>query len=238
MQKDYIQAIEVLSQLPTYTVGRASDNTVHLTDSKISSHHACLTPCGSSYLLEDRDSKHGTFVNGLRIVRKIVGTEDYIQFADRDFNLANLPAFLLKQANTQAEVFKKDPLDFCVEFARLQSVYEQYPQLRKDCRNRDKMIRTGSVILSSVVGVGAVLSSGGAALSVLPVLSGAGLGMLIPTLCSTLLSTEEKLEVIDKEYREQYRCPNPACRDSFQGREWKQLAQQKTCRRCKAIWVS
>jgi hypothetical protein len=62
--------------------------------------------------------------------------------------------------------------------------------------------------------------------------------MLIPTLCSTLLSTEEKLEIIDKEYRERYRCPNPACRDPFGMREWELLVQQKTCRRCQAIWVN
>lgn len=100
------------------------------------------------------------------------------------------------------------------------------------------MIRTGSVILSSVVGISSVLSTGGAALPLLHIMSGAGLSMLVPTLCSTLLSTEEKLEVIDKEYREKYRCPNPACRDPFGPREWELLAQQKSCRRCQAVWVS
>jgi len=61
----------------------------------------------------------------------------------------------------------------------------------------------------------------------LPVLSSAGLSILIPTLCSSLLSTEEKLELIDKEYRDRYRCPNPDCREPFYNREWEQLAQRK-----------
>lgn len=235
----YEAVLEQLSQLPKYGIGRAADNRIKLTDKTISSYHAWLTPCGpTSYLLEDRESKHGTYVNDLRIVRKIISTEDRVRFADNEFTTNELSILYLQKDEIPAPILKKDSLDFCSEFGLLQAVYDQYPTLRKDCRNRDKMIRTGSVILSSVVGIGAVLSSGGAVLPVLSVLSGAGLSMLIPTLCSTLLSTDEKLEVIDKEYRERYRCPNPDCRDSFQGREWPQLALQKTCRRCKAIWTA
>ncbi len=132
---------------------------------------------------------------------------------------------------------KQVPLDFSSDFAALESVYRQYPQLKRACRQREKMIRTGSVILSSVVGISAVVASGGTALSLLQVMSSAGLSVLVPTLCSTFLSTDEKLELIDKEYRDRYRCPNPACRNPFGTREWDMLAQQKTCRRCQAVWV-
>jgi hypothetical protein len=61
--------------------------------------------------------------------------------------------------------------------------------------------------------------------------------MLVPTLASHLLSTEEKLELIDKEYRQRYRCPNPNCRDSFGNREFELVAKQKKCTKCKAVWV-
>lgn len=250
--------IDQLGELPQLGIGRHADNVFVLNFPKVSGHHAQLTVCGpSSFLLEDLGSKNGTFVNGYRCVRKVIDLNDRVQFADQ---LLTVPELLQRKTRVEQpkadtvkaalssqetvdntpknELGKIDPLDFTQEFAQLQVVYEQYPQLRKACRNRDKLIRTGSVIISSIVGVSAVLSSGGGALPFLHLLSGAGLGILIPTLSSTLLSTDEKLEVIEKEYRERYRCPNPACRDPFLNREWPMLAQQKTCRRCKAIWVN
>jgi pSer/pThr/pTyr-binding forkhead associated (FHA) protein len=258
MPADPIAAVlDSLSHLPRYTIGRTAGNAIVLSNARVSSQHAALTRCSEQlYLLEDLGSKHGTFVNETRITRKLIGLDDQLHFADSPHTLPDLlqrttapervpawprvPLVVVEPVLAgSANVPEKDLLDFRAEFGQLQTVYEQYPVLRKACRSRDKMIRTGSVIVSSVVGVSAVLASGGtlAGLGLLQVLSGAGLSMLIPTLCSTLLSTDEKLEVIDKEFRDRYRCPNPACRDPFGMREWEQLAQQKTCRRCKALWV-
>lgn len=246
----FYQLIDNLSQLTAYTIGRSVDNQLVLPQSKISGYHARLIQCTStSFIVEDLSSKNGTFVNDVRITRKVVDRKDTIRLADILITVEELlaqlpvvpatstvqaaPATPQKLPQTEA-----NPLDFTSAFADLQQVYKQYPILRKDCRNREKMIRTGSVILSSIVGISSVLSTGGAALPLLHIMSGAGLSMLVPTLCSTLLSTEEKLEVIDKEYREKYRCPNPACRDPFGTREWELLVQQKSCRRCQAIWVN
>ena len=245
--------IDRLSHLPAYTIGRRADNAIVVPDSKVSGQHARLIQCtDASFVLEDLDSKNGTFVNGTRITRKVIDRQDAVQLADTSFTVAQL--LDLQQAKKPTAVAHsvlapvapgvspkpgKTPLDFTEQFAALKLVFEQYPQLRKNCRNREKMIRTGSVIISSIVGMSAVLASGGgAAIPLLQIMSGAGLSMLVPTLCSTLLSTDEKLEIIDKEYRERYRCPNPACRDPFGTREWELLAQQKTCRRCQAIWVN
>ena len=244
------QLIDRLSQLPTFTIGRGTDNAIIIPNGKVSSQHARLIQCtDSSFVVEDLNSKNGTFVNGVRITRKVIDRQDALQLADTDYTVTQLlhlqpvepakpaiPYPALQASTKSAPEPGKVPLDFTYQFADLKRVFEQYPQLRRNCRNREKMIRTGSVILSSIVGISAVISTGGGAL--LPIMSGAGLSMLIPTLCSTLLSTEEKLEIIDKEYRDRYRCPNPACRDPFGTREWELLAQQKTCRRCQAIWVN
>lgn len=245
--------IDRLSQLTSHTVGRSLNNSIVVTDSRVSGQHARLTECTpTTFLLEDLNSKNGTFVDGVRITRKFVDRASTIQFADTVFSIEQLLAQLNEAppvksplipspvASNQAEPISapKPVLDFTTEFAALEPVYVQYPQLKRACRQREKMIRTGSVILSSVVGISAVVASGGTALSLLQVMSSAGLSVLVPTLCSTFLSTEEKLELIDKEYRERYRCPNPTCRDPFGTREWELLSQQKTCRRCQAIWVN
>ncbi len=248
------QLIDQLSQLPAYTIGRQPGNVIIIPNSKISGQHARLIRCtDASFVLEDLNSKNGTFVNGVRITRKVIDRQDVVQLADTTYSVTQLldlraaeipqPASSGKPepapAVAAAKPVDKDPMDFSEPFLHLKGVFEQYPELRRNCRNREKMIRTGSVLLSSVVSIGAVLSGGAAAGNLLlPILSGAGLSMLVPTLCSTLLSTDEKLEIIDKEYRARYRCPNPACRDPFGNHEWELLAQQKTCRRCQAIWVN
>ena len=243
------QLLDRLSQFPTFTIGRRADNVIVLADAKVSGQHARLIQCtNTSFVLEDLDSKNGTFVNGVRITRKVIDYRDAVQVAGTTYTVAQLLTLQRAEIPTPAgpgpskpepdlPATGKAPLDFTDEFADLKRVFEQYPLLRRNCRNREKTIRLGSVLLSSVVGIGAALSTGGGALALLPVMSGAGLSMLLPTLCSTLLSTDEKLEIIDKEYRERYRCPNPACRDPFGAREWELLAHQKICRRCQAIWV-
>ncbi len=248
-----VQLIEQLGQLPTYSIGRAGDNTIVITNAKISGHHARLIQCTlTSFVLEDLDSKNGTFVNGARVTRKVIGQQDTLRLADTDYAVQELMGLRTGDPVKPASVVSSQPEpptptvqldkikpDYSREFTALKSVFEQYPELRRACRNRDKMIRTGSVLLSTVVGISTVLVTGGGAAPVLALqmLSGAGLSVLVPTLCSTFLSTEEKLEVLDKEYRERYRCPNPDCRDPFGTREWDQLAQQKACRRCEAIWI-
>ena len=254
------QLIEDLSQLTVYSIGRASDNGIVIPNGKISSKHARLIQCTpDSFLLEDLGSRNGSFVDTARITRKIVDRSTSVRLADVNFTVAQLldlrmlesakpasqtaPVPTLKPAAAmpgKVPVPAKpvaNPLDFTDPFAELKVVFDQYPKLRKDCRSREKMVRTGSIILSSIVGISTAMATGGAS-ALLHVMSGAGLSMLLPTLCSTLLSTEEKLEVIDKEYRERYRCPNPSCRDPFHNREWDLLAQQKTCRRCQAVWVA
>jgi ABC transport system ATP-binding/permease protein len=50
-----------------YTIGRAEDNTVRLTERNISRHHAKLNKNGSSWLVGDMNSYNGCFVNGVRV---------------------------------------------------------------------------------------------------------------------------------------------------------------------------
>ncbi len=46
------------------TLGRVSDNTIHIEDASVSSHHAELILRGTDYVLKDLGSTNGTRVNG------------------------------------------------------------------------------------------------------------------------------------------------------------------------------
>ncbi len=50
-----------------YTLGRAEDNTVRLTERNISRHHAALNRDGSGWIIEDSESYNGCYVNGVRV---------------------------------------------------------------------------------------------------------------------------------------------------------------------------
>ena len=50
-----------------YSVGRAEDNTVRLTERNISRHHARITKQDSGWVIEDLASYNGCYVNGMRV---------------------------------------------------------------------------------------------------------------------------------------------------------------------------
>ncbi|MEZ4224191.1 MAG: FHA domain-containing protein [Polyangiaceae bacterium] len=50
-----------------YTLGRAEDNTVRLTERNISRHHSTLQRNGSGWVISDNQSYNGCFVNGVRV---------------------------------------------------------------------------------------------------------------------------------------------------------------------------
>ncbi len=229
-----------LPEITTITIGRDQASTIVLNHPTISRNHANLIVCSpTSFILEDNGSKHGTFFadekkNKVQFSRKLVDLEDEIWLAEYPFTVKELLPESGK-STTESQFSKKDPLDFTKEFALLQAVYDDYPQLRKACRNREKMIRLWSVVGGSMIGIGTVATAG--SLGFLAMLSSAGLSILIPTLSSHLLSTDEKLELLEKEYRQRYRCPNPICREPFGNREYELVERQKKCHKCRAVWV-
>jgi DNA-binding winged helix-turn-helix (wHTH) protein len=66
-------------------VGRASECTVCLESSTVSRHHARLKVTGDQAVLEDLDSKNGTFVNGRRIDSATpLSQDDRVRFGSLD----------------------------------------------------------------------------------------------------------------------------------------------------------
>lgn len=72
----------VLGALPL-TIGRSSDNTVHLLEEAVSRHHAELIPGPDGFLLRDLGSENGTFVNGKRKKEHVLADGDIVQIGLR-----------------------------------------------------------------------------------------------------------------------------------------------------------
>lgn len=69
------------------TVGRSSDNVLVIDLPQISRYHARLETSNGAFLLSDRESTNGTWVNGQRITRTSVTIGDQISFATVRYTL-------------------------------------------------------------------------------------------------------------------------------------------------------
>ena len=70
-------------------ISRAADNTIVLSDERVSAHHARITFTGGQWLLDDVGSRNGTFVNDHPIEGPlIVALEDRIQLGAATLQLA------------------------------------------------------------------------------------------------------------------------------------------------------
>jgi serine phosphatase RsbU (regulator of sigma subunit) len=89
--------IEV-AQVP-FLIGRQADNHLVLRDNRASRTHSRITAEDGIYILEDLNSRHGTWVNGERIARHVLRNSDRIDFGVRDsYELT----FLLEQGGIQS----------------------------------------------------------------------------------------------------------------------------------------
>jgi len=61
------------------TIGRLADNTIVIDSPAVSSHHASVFNDGGLLAVEDLQSTNGTFVNGIRVSRRILKHGDVLQ---------------------------------------------------------------------------------------------------------------------------------------------------------------
>src|SRR5512138_1163928 len=67
-----------------FGIGRQSDNQLALRDSRVSRVHARVVLDGGKYVIEDLRSRHGLFVNGVRVSSHVLNPADRIDFGTED----------------------------------------------------------------------------------------------------------------------------------------------------------
>src|SRR5688500_3177768 len=65
---------------PSIAIGRRNENDLRLTGSDVSRDHAEILQSDGAYVLRDRGSRYGTFVNGEQVSEKPLCHGDRIQF--------------------------------------------------------------------------------------------------------------------------------------------------------------
>src|SRR5580658_313834 len=69
----------VLEPLP-FLIGRHADNHLVLRDNRASRSHARIVAENGTYVVEDLNSRHGTWINGERVARHTLRNSDLIEF--------------------------------------------------------------------------------------------------------------------------------------------------------------
>jgi sigma-B regulation protein RsbU (phosphoserine phosphatase) len=69
----------VLIDKPVFTIGRRSGNDLHLMGSDVSRDHAEITQADGRFMVKDRGSRYGTFVNGAQVTEHALAHGDRIQ---------------------------------------------------------------------------------------------------------------------------------------------------------------
>jgi hypothetical protein len=67
-----------------FVIGRSSECDLALPQSYVSRSHATITHDDAQFVLEDTQSRHGTFVNGEQVTRRTLRRGDSVQFGSRD----------------------------------------------------------------------------------------------------------------------------------------------------------
>src|SRR3954451_24378773 len=67
-----------------FRIGRHAENHLIIRDTRASRTHARIVSEGGNYWIEDCESRHGTYLNGVRITRHVLRTSDRIDFGAQD----------------------------------------------------------------------------------------------------------------------------------------------------------
>ena len=79
-----------ISRTP-FSLGRQNDNDLVLLDNRISRCHAHILQKGDEYLIEDASSRHGTFVNGERVVSHLLKPGEHALLVGRGIGFRSCP---------------------------------------------------------------------------------------------------------------------------------------------------
>src|SRR6266566_1035486 len=67
-----------------FSVGRQMEKDLVIADPRVSRDHALIVSESGKFFVEDQGSKHGTFVNGERVERRMLERNDRMEFGARD----------------------------------------------------------------------------------------------------------------------------------------------------------
>ena len=86
------------------TIGRHPDNDIVPKDAAVSKHHAVIKRIGEKLIVVDKESRNGTFVNGIKVESAELNDEDVVKFGN-ELNLRVFTFSLQKRASAVTDEY-------------------------------------------------------------------------------------------------------------------------------------
>ena len=219
-------------------VGKQGQQPFDITDAEVSRHHLKITSLPNGrFQIEDNHSTNGTFVNGQRIIRKIVDGDTLIQLGGNyTFKVIDAIGPIIEAREKEA----KEAAEFEERFYRLEQIYNNYSSSKVDIQKENakkNYLRFVPMSLISMVGlVITLIPSLGPIRSIIgPIAIVAGL-VLMAVAYKSQSDMPERMEHLNRQFQIDYVCPK--CKKFLGYTPFEGIKNQGQCPYCKTKWVN
>jgi ribosomal protein L37AE/L43A len=230
------------------TIGRevsgAMDIQVPQDYSKVGRIHAKIICNNSNLFIEDLNSSNGSYINGRRVSKKELHTNDIIFLGSKD----HLDSFQLPVSKVMDDIKKLEQLkrtDFTNEFKTLVLSHNQYNaekiKMRKKSQQKGQMpkliISIGVGLILLIITYNVELSPKAQKLVYPTIMLVTAAGGFVSMIGGGKNDIAEDMVDLEIKYQDKYRCPK--CNKKYNlNMHWKKLAKDKKCPHgCGAIFV-
>lgn len=219
-------------------IGRKGKQPFAITDKSVSSEHLKLTtlPDGNVQV-EDLGSSNGTFIDGVRIIKKVVSRNTVIQMGSHySFKISDvLPeAKSIPSDQSQSTLAPKRVPEYSI--AHLKAVWDEYDNSLAEIREKSQKLakkRMIPMMLGTISGVIAAFGPGKFITIPISVVSFIYLFIVYNEKDTSHEETKSAKERLIKNYT----CPNPECHRTLPFKEYAILSQDPCCPYCKCKWT-
>jgi hypothetical protein len=220
------------------TIGKNAATTLRFTDPRVSDSHAKLTLHDENKIIvEDNQSANGTFVNGLRIVRKEITVNDSLVLVKPTVAEGGI-AVNLKQFFAPPPPAALVLKGFEDTLTELESIYKKY-KIDKDAiasahSKKLNLLRGGMIIVPSMISVWCLHDTKYSYYAALVTSGSAALSMML----TSGMTPAAELEKVGEEFMIDYKCKVEGCTRGFFGNiSPTVLEANKRCPCTKCTWT-
>ena len=225
-------------------VGRRGDQSIPIMESTVSGKHLKLTSMPDGKVqVEDLGSTNGTFVDGVRIIKKVVDRNTVVQmgpsFSFRVSDVIPEVERVSAPPSPHAPLKSEYDLEILVKFEQLESVWNKYQQekisLQKSNASKGFLRMLPLFVLG---GFGYLISCIPNLANFRTAITLAGLGVGIIITCISYKSATglpEQIEKLNQQFQIDYVCPK--CKQFLGFVPFEGLRNRGHCSACRAKWV-
>jgi len=228
-------------------VGRRGEQSIPILDKAVSGKHLKLTTLDDGNVqVEDLGSTNGTFIDGVRIIKKVVNRNTIVQMGSTfTFRISDvIPAVVQPPVGpnvpppAQPKTPEYDP-EILRKFEQLESVWNKYQQEKINIQKSNAS--KGFLRMMPMF----VLGGLGYLISCIPelaefrtaiTLAGLGAGIIITWISyKSATSLPEQMEKLNQQFQIDYVCPK--CKQFLGFTPFEGLKNRGQCSACKSKWV-